>query len=100
MQPMKTTSMKIELRKVLRQEVKETIQNRAQSIVAEMIIPRPLDDIADWTGELMGKLVTLDAGEDPDVESEVFNQIYDGLIQETMEQLKATKAPKRKKLSK
>lgn len=87
--------MKIELRKVLKQEIKDILFQRAQSIVAERVIPQALDDIADWTGELMGKLVTLDVDEKPDIESEVFNQIYLGLIEETIDQLKTAKAPKK-----
>ena len=43
----------------------------------------------------MGKLVTLDVDEKPDIESEVFNQIYLGLIEETIDQLKTAKAPKK-----
>ena len=68
--------------------------------MAERVIPQALDDIADWTGELMGKLTTLDVGEKPDIESEVFNQIYQGLIKETIEQLATINPPKGKKLPK
>lgn len=91
--------MAIEIRKVLRDEIKDILFQRAESIVDERIIPEMLDEIANWSGELMGKLVTLDTGEKPEIESEVLSRIYEGLLEETIEQLNKTKAQRRKKLS-
>jgi hypothetical protein len=92
--------MATEIRKVLRDEIKDILLKRAKSIVEERIIPETLDEIASWSGELMGKLVTLDAGEKPEIVSEVFDRLYVGLLEETIEQLKETKTPKGKTLSK
>ncbi len=88
-------------KKALRQEVKETVlSKRLQDIVAERILPEALDEIANWTGELMGKLTVLDADESQDVFDECFNKIYDAFIGETINQLEKTKGPKGKKLTK
>ena len=48
----------------------------------------------------MGKLVTLDAGEKPEIESEVLDRLYTGLLEETIEQLQKTRTPKGKTLPK
>lgn len=92
--------MKVELRKVLRQEVKEVIELRPKSIVEERILPQTLDDIADWTAELIGKLTTLDVSDKGDIEDECFGRIYDALIQETIRQLSETQKINSKKLTK
>jgi hypothetical protein len=92
--------MAIEIRKVLRDEIKDILFQRAKSIVEERIIPETLDEIANWSGELMGKLVTLDAGEKPEIESEVLDRLYTGLLEETIEQLQKTRTPKGKTLPK
>jgi len=88
-------------KKELKQEVKEMVfSKRLQDIVTERILPEALDEIANWTGELMGKLTVLDADEPQEVVDECFNKIYDAFIRETINQLEKTKGPKRKKLSK
>ena len=88
-------------KKALRQEVKEMVfSKRLQDIVTERILPEALDEIANWTGELMGKLTVLDANEPQEVIDECFNKIYDAFIGETINQLEKTNSPKGKKLSK
>jgi hypothetical protein len=68
--------------------------------VDERILPETLDAIAEWTGELMGKLTTLPAECSQKELDEAFNQIHQGLIQETIEQLKEPLSQRRKKLFK
>ena len=88
-------------KKALKQEVKEMVfSKRLQDIVTERILPETLDEIANWTGELMGKLTVLDADEPQEVVDECFNKIYDAFIGETINQLEKTKGPKGKKLTK
>lgn len=83
-----------------KQEVKKVLKDRAQSIVDERIVPEILDNIAEWTGEIMGKLTTLDAEAGPKVTDKVFNQVYEGLVKETVKQLEKMIELKRKKLTK
>lgn len=80
-----------------KQEIKRLLRDRATSIVDERIVPETLDAIAEWTGELMGKLTTLDA-EDQKKADEAFNQIHEGLIKETIEQLVEPLEKRRKRL--
>lgn len=88
-------------KKALKQEVKEMVlSKRLQDIVAERILPEALDEIANWTGELMGKLTVLDANEPQEVVDECFNKIYEAFIKETANQLTSTNSPRGKKLSK
>jgi predicted nuclease of restriction endonuclease-like RecB superfamily len=79
------------------QEIKRLLRNRATSIVDERIIPETLDSIAEWTGELMGKLTTLDS-EDREKADQAFNQIHEALIRETVAQLVDPLVTRRKRL--
>lgn len=77
-----------------KQEIKRLLKERAPSIVDERILPETLDNIAEWMGELMGKLTTLDPEATQEQFDEVANLIHEGLVQETLKQLKAF--PKKK----
>ena len=78
-----------------KQEIKKLLKERATSIVDERILPETLDAIAEWTGELMGRLTTLDAeNQDQKEIDEAANLIHEGLTQETLKQLK--EFPKKK----
>jgi len=79
------------------QEIKKLLRDRATSIVDERILPEALDAIAEWSGELMGKLETLSVLNKKKAD-EAFNQIHDGLVRETIEQLKEPLSVRRKKL--
>lgn len=83
-----------------KQEIKKILKDRAQSIVDERIVPEILDNVAEWTGEIMGKLTTLNVETGPKKEDQVFNQIYEGLVKETVKQLEKMIELKRKKLTK
>ena len=63
------------------------MRKQIPSVVEERIIPETLDEIADWSGELVGKLTTL-SGEDEKEISKVWEAIHAALINETVEQLK------------
>ena len=77
-----------------KQEIRRLLKDRAPSIVDERILPETLDNIAEWMGELMGKLTTLDPEADQKTLDEVANLIHEGLVQETLKQLK--EFPKKK----
>ncbi len=77
-----------------KQEIKRLLKDRAPSIVDERILPETLDNIAEWMGELMGKLTTLDPEADQKKVDEAANLIHEGLVQETLKQLQAF--PKKK----
>lgn len=81
-----------------KQEIKRLLKERAFSIVEERILPETLDNIADWMGELMGKLTTLPADCSQDKMDEAANLIHDALVAETIKQLQTF--PQRKKLTK
>ncbi len=77
-----------------KQEIKRLLKDKAPSIVDERILPETLDNIAEWMGELMGKLTTLDPEADQKKIDEAANLIHEGLVQETLKQLQAF--PKKK----
>ena len=77
-----------------KQEIKRLLRDKAPSIVDERILPEILDNIAEWMGELMGKLTTLDPEADQKKVDEAANLIHEGLVQETLKQLQAF--PKKK----
>ena len=77
-----------------KQEIKRLLKDRAPSIVDERILPETLDNIAEWMGELMGKLTTLDPEADQKKIDEAANLIHEALVQETLKQLQAF--PKKK----
>jgi hypothetical protein len=77
-----------------KQEIKRLLKDRAPNIVDERILPETLDNIAEWMGELMGKLTTLDPEADQKKVDEAANLIHEGLVQETLKQLQAF--PKKK----
>ena len=77
-----------------KQEIKRLLKDRAPSIVDERILPETLDNIAEWMGELMGKLTTLDPEANQKKIDEAANLIHEGLVQETLKQLQAF--PKKK----
>jgi hypothetical protein len=80
-----------------KQEIKKLLRERALSIVDERILPETLDNIAEWTGELMGKLTTLDPNNQKQID-EAFSLLHEGLVKETIEQLVEPLSERRKKL--
>ncbi len=60
---------------------------RVPSIVDERILPEMLDEVADWSGELAGKLTTLSAENEKETSS-AWETFYAALIEEVVKQLK------------
>lgn len=80
-----------------KQEIKKILRERVTSIVDERILPEALDEVAHWTGELMGKLTTLDAEDNKKID-QACEQIRQGLIQEMIAQLQEPLGQRREKL--
>lgn len=73
--------------KALAREALELIKSRAPSIVDERIVPQMLDEVASYTGDLMGKLTNLDAEDDKAI-TMAHGIIYDGLLNEIIDQIR------------
>ena len=69
-----------------KQEIRRIAKDRIPSIVEERIILETLDGIADWSGQLVGKLMTL-SDEEKEI-SRAWEAIYQALIDEVIKQLK------------
>lgn len=78
---MKTSKLQASLR-----EATKAVSAKAPDIVAERILPQILDDVGDYTGEIMRKLTTLDAGGDKAVEL-AYDIVRDGLLREVASQV-------------
>lgn len=71
-----------------KQEAKKIVKERAKSIVAERIVAETLDMVAEWTGEVMGKMTTIDTEKvNKKTVAEAHKIIQDELIDETIKQL-------------
>lgn len=79
---------KEEVKKLAREALK-LVKDRAPAIVDERILPEALDEVAHYTGELMGKLTNLN-GEDDQAITMAQGIIRDGLLGEILEQTKKT----------
>lgn len=75
--------------KALAREALKLVKSEAPAIVDERILPQTFDEIADYTGELMGKLTNLDAENDKAI-TMAHGIIYDGLMSETIDQIRKT----------
>lgn len=72
--------------KALAREALMLVKDKAPAIVDERIIPEALDEVAHYTGELMGKLTNLDAEDDKAI-TMAHGIIYDGLLSEIIGQI-------------
>jgi hypothetical protein len=75
--------------KALAREALKLVKSKAPAIVDERILPEALDEIAHYTGELMGKLTNMDAENDKAI-TMAHGIIYDGLMSETIDQIQKT----------
>lgn len=80
-----------------KQEIKNISKKRIPSVVEEQILPEMLDNLADWSGELVGKLATLSAEDEKQV-NRAWEAIYTALVEEAVKQLKKHATPSRSKL--
>lgn len=71
-------------------EARKIAKASAESIVDERIIPKVLDEIGYWVGELMGKMNNIDAEKEHEVEDSV-NIIHNVLVAEVIKQLQKQK---------
>lgn len=65
------------------------VKDRAPAIVDERILPEMFDEVASYTGDLMGKLTNIDA-EDEKAITMAHGIIRDGLFREITDQIKKT----------
>ena len=72
--------------RLLAREALKLTKDRAPAIVDERILPQMLDDVADYVGEIMGKLTTLN-GDDQTAVAMAHGIVRDRLIKEVIEQL-------------
>jgi len=70
-----------------KQEIAKIIRKRIPSVVEERVLPPMLDEVAEWSGELAGKLTTLSADDEKKVEK-AWEALHRALIAETLKQLK------------
>lgn len=75
--------------KALAREALKLVKEKAPAIVDEQILSHMLDEVAEFTGDIMGKLTNVD----PDNETNItmaHGIIYDGLLQEVIDQIRNT----------
>ena len=75
--------------RTLAREALKLGKEKAPAIVDERILPPALDEIAQYTGDLMGKLTNLDADDDKAI-TMAHGIIYDTLVNEAINQLQKT----------
>jgi len=63
------------------------VKDKAPAIVDEQILVHLWDELAEFTGDIMGKLTTL-AAEDKEGSEMAFGIIHDGLLTEITNQIK------------
>ncbi len=67
-------------------EATKLVANRAPDIVKERILPQILDDVDDYTGEIMRKLTSVEADDDKAIEL-CHDIVRDGLLREVIKQV-------------
>ena len=72
--------------KTLAREALKLVKDRAPAIVDEQILAHVLDEVAEFTGDIMGKLTNLDAGNEKGI-TMAHGIIYDELLKEIMSQI-------------
>jgi hypothetical protein len=75
--------------KTLAREALKLVKDKAPAIVDEQILPHMLDEVAEFTGDIMGKLTNLDAENDKAI-TMAHGIIRDGLFSEIMSQINKT----------
>jgi predicted metallo-beta-lactamase superfamily hydrolase len=75
--------------RTLSREAVKLVKEKAPAIVDEQILLHVLDEIAEFTGDIMGKLTNLDAENEKAIVM-AHGIIRDGLFQEIIDQLNKT----------
>jgi hypothetical protein len=73
----------------LAREALKLVQEKAPAIVDEQILAHMLDEVAEYTGDIMGKLTNLDADNEKNI-TMAHGIIYDGLLNEVITQIRDT----------
>ncbi len=82
------TTKQAQMKKLAREALK-LVEDRAPAIVDERILAETFDLIAEYTGELMGKLTNMDAENEKAIVM-AHGIIRDGLLREIMSQINKT----------
>lgn len=72
--------------RTLAREALTLVKAKAPAIVDEQILAHMLDEVAEFTGDLMGKLTNIDADDDKAI-TMAHGIIYDGLLNEITGQI-------------
>jgi len=75
--------------KALAREALKLVKEKAPAIVDEQILAHMLDEVAEFTGDIMGKLTNIDTDNETNV-TMAHGIIYDGLLQEVIDQIRNT----------
>ena len=75
--------------KTLAREALKLVKDKASAIVDEQILAHMLDEVAEFTGDIMGKLTNLDAENEKAI-TMAHGIIRDGLFREIMSQINKT----------
>ncbi len=78
---------KQEQMKTLAREALKLVKDRAPAIVDEQILAHMLDEVAEFTGDIMDKLTNMPADDDKAI-TMAHGIIYDGLLNEVTSQIK------------
>ncbi len=72
--------------KALAREALKLVKDKAPAIIDERILPNILDEVSEFTGDILGKLTNLPA-EDEKAITMAHGIIYDGLLSEVIKQV-------------
>ena len=75
--------------KALAREALSLVKENAPAIVDERILAHMLDEVAEFTSDIMGKLTNLDADNETNI-TMAHGIIYDGLLNEVITQIRDT----------
>lgn len=73
--------------RTLAREALRAVKAKAPAIVDEQILAHMLDEVAEFTGDIMGKLTNIDADDDKAI-TMAHGIIYDGLLSEIISQIR------------
>jgi hypothetical protein len=75
--------------RILSKEAVKLVEAKAPAIVDEQILAHMLDEVAEFTGDIMGKLTTIDAEDEKSV-TMAHGIVRDGLLSEITKQINKT----------
>lgn len=75
--------------RALAREALSLVKEKAPAIVDEQILVHMLDEVAEFTGDIMGKLTNIDADNETNI-TMAHGIIFDGLLNEVITQIRNT----------